>query len=691
MIRKDFVKRKLSLIQDELVHLLTLSKFSLDEIVQDFVKQAAVERILERVINRAIDVNNHIVAESAGGEVSPPKDYTETFLALAQLGVYSEEFARSVSRSVGTRNVLVHEYDKVDEKKIYSSMGDCLRDYHQYIEHLLKFLKQDAQKGFSSLVIVLVALGLLVIGVGGYYFLQQDRVVKECTTEEDCVLAYVDEGCSCDFADRGYQCVTQAYSDRLARKRAIRPSILCETCEMWPPLVLFYCACEGGSCSKTSRCSSDADCAGLEGRYQCVESECRLPAVISSEISIPYSGVDADVLGVVQAGSAIDAGDFASDEPTSGDTSVLPVRVTVPARSDAWLVGGTHGIEWEFAEGELDSSEEVSFWLRYADEGEPLWRWWYGEDGVPPIAAAGPPGPPGIPGLPFADFPNVTLPVAKLSYGHVSVDVPDVIRGESFDEEVVVEIRDSRERIIGISERFFIGRPGEGEPSVSVSASVAAGPLPIGSYYRVEWNTFNVPDPVSSWEVQGYLLAGSKIHSETFSFPVTGDPGTVNWRVPSFPESDIYKFRICLERQGRRDERYPGTYCGETKWGFRIARATSLKPQPDLAFDGGITFASEDGVFSKSGLFAGSVSIINKGDARTGDFVVSFQGGGGLEGEEKVQSLDPGERITVPFSYDLSSIPVDKYAVLVALDPGGTIGDFLDTNNIGFWLYEVVE
>jgi len=48
MIRKDFVRRKISLIQDELVHLLELSRFSFNEIVSDFVKQSALERILEK-------------------------------------------------------------------------------------------------------------------------------------------------------------------------------------------------------------------------------------------------------------------------------------------------------------------------------------------------------------------------------------------------------------------------------------------------------------------------------------------------------------------------------------------------------------------------------------------------------------------------------------------------------------------
>lgn len=140
MIREDFVRRKISLIQDELAHLVELSRFSFDEIAGDFIKLSALERILERIISRAIDINHHLIAELATQDTSPPKDYRETFMRMAEVGVYPKSFAGQVSKSVGTRNVLVHEYENVDYRKIYNSVSDCLRDYHQYCEYILAFL-----------------------------------------------------------------------------------------------------------------------------------------------------------------------------------------------------------------------------------------------------------------------------------------------------------------------------------------------------------------------------------------------------------------------------------------------------------------------------------------------------------------------------------------------------------------------
>lgn len=142
MLNKEFVKRKINLIGEDLVHLAEFSQYSFSEIASDYKKQAIIERLLERIIMRAIDINQHLIAELSNKDIVIPKDYKETFSGLVNLKIYSKEFADEISKSVGTRNILVHEYDKVDYTKVYFSVKDCLRDYHQYCQHILDFLEK---------------------------------------------------------------------------------------------------------------------------------------------------------------------------------------------------------------------------------------------------------------------------------------------------------------------------------------------------------------------------------------------------------------------------------------------------------------------------------------------------------------------------------------------------------------------
>lgn len=144
MIRREFVQRKLQLIADDLERLMRFRGETLESLTADDIKLAAVERILERIVMRAIDVNEHLISELATGEGrSTWLTYRDTFLMLVELGVYSQEFAEQIARSAGLQNILVHDCNDVDRKIVHGSIKICLRDYHQYLEDLSRFINKQ--------------------------------------------------------------------------------------------------------------------------------------------------------------------------------------------------------------------------------------------------------------------------------------------------------------------------------------------------------------------------------------------------------------------------------------------------------------------------------------------------------------------------------------------------------------------
>ena len=142
MINREFISRKITLIQKELSHLKDYQGLAFDAIAGSYEKLATVERALERIINRAIDVNNHLIAELATAKTATPLEYADTFRSLVSLNIYPAAFANDIAKSVGTRNLLVHEYDSVDTKQVYTSIDDALRDYSAYCSYLLDFLEK---------------------------------------------------------------------------------------------------------------------------------------------------------------------------------------------------------------------------------------------------------------------------------------------------------------------------------------------------------------------------------------------------------------------------------------------------------------------------------------------------------------------------------------------------------------------
>lgn len=141
MIRPEFVRRKLQLIAEDLERLLPFKDETLAHLVGDDIKLAAVERMLERIVMRAIDVNEHILSELANGTGRATRlTYRDTFLMLADLGVYPTEFAEQIAPSAGLRNILVHDYNDIDRKILHGSIQTCLRDYSRYVAYVDTFL-----------------------------------------------------------------------------------------------------------------------------------------------------------------------------------------------------------------------------------------------------------------------------------------------------------------------------------------------------------------------------------------------------------------------------------------------------------------------------------------------------------------------------------------------------------------------
>lgn len=140
MLNKDFIIRKIQLIQEDLNKLQPFAEKTIEQIAQQSVEQAAVERYLERIITRAIDINSHIITE-LGNAQDIAKTYRETFLKLAKLKVYPQDFAEQIAPSAGLRNVLVHEYDTIDQALVEKSIKQAILEFNQYSGYIMDFIE----------------------------------------------------------------------------------------------------------------------------------------------------------------------------------------------------------------------------------------------------------------------------------------------------------------------------------------------------------------------------------------------------------------------------------------------------------------------------------------------------------------------------------------------------------------------
>lgn len=77
----------------------------------DYLRQDAISMNLQRACELAIDMANHVIKAK---KLGLPQDSKESFSLLQNRGLISVEQMRSLQSMVGFRNILVHEYRRLD-------------------------------------------------------------------------------------------------------------------------------------------------------------------------------------------------------------------------------------------------------------------------------------------------------------------------------------------------------------------------------------------------------------------------------------------------------------------------------------------------------------------------------------------------------------------------------------------------
>jgi len=140
---KKLIHRKITLIDRDMKSLKQISLIPLNKFLHDHIFEAVAERNLERVAGRMIDINYHILAQA---ENESPVDYYNSFILLGNKNYLPVNLSRSLAKAAGLRNILAHEYDEIDEKKIYQAVLRCLKEVPLYVNHIIRFLDKGSKQ-----------------------------------------------------------------------------------------------------------------------------------------------------------------------------------------------------------------------------------------------------------------------------------------------------------------------------------------------------------------------------------------------------------------------------------------------------------------------------------------------------------------------------------------------------------------
>ena len=137
MVDKLLIGRKLSQVDTYLGQIKEISKISGRAYKNDWKTQRIVERTLQILVEQCIDIANHIISDKG---MRLPAGYADAFQVLMENAIISKKLFQTMEKMAKFRNVVVHQYEKIDPAIGVSILHRHLGDFEKYKKTIIKYL-----------------------------------------------------------------------------------------------------------------------------------------------------------------------------------------------------------------------------------------------------------------------------------------------------------------------------------------------------------------------------------------------------------------------------------------------------------------------------------------------------------------------------------------------------------------------
>jgi uncharacterized protein YutE (UPF0331/DUF86 family) len=131
---KQIVEQKLESLRRCVERIQGKQPLSANDLETDIDKQDIISLNLSRAVQLTVDIGVHIIS-SLSSQV--PDTMGQTFEVLADKHVIPKELATRLKKSVGFRNIAVHNYDAINWEIVHSIVQLHLRDFSEFAKAIL--------------------------------------------------------------------------------------------------------------------------------------------------------------------------------------------------------------------------------------------------------------------------------------------------------------------------------------------------------------------------------------------------------------------------------------------------------------------------------------------------------------------------------------------------------------------------
>jgi uncharacterized protein YutE (UPF0331/DUF86 family) len=116
---------------------------SSSELETDIDLQDILSINLERAVQLCVDIGAHIISLA---EKNAPQTMGETFKILYEMKILKSNTAEVMKKTVGFRNIAVHNYERINWAIVYSICTKQLKDFKQFAREIHNHISDSANE-----------------------------------------------------------------------------------------------------------------------------------------------------------------------------------------------------------------------------------------------------------------------------------------------------------------------------------------------------------------------------------------------------------------------------------------------------------------------------------------------------------------------------------------------------------------
>ena len=138
-LEREIIEGKFDVIDRNLRFLEEIKNLSPDQFVESYRDIQAAKYSLLEIMEACVNIANYIISVKGFRRA---EEYSEMFKVLKEEGVIAKELATKLEDMARFRNLLVHRYGEVDNRRVLEIITHNLKDIEEFEREIEKFIKE---------------------------------------------------------------------------------------------------------------------------------------------------------------------------------------------------------------------------------------------------------------------------------------------------------------------------------------------------------------------------------------------------------------------------------------------------------------------------------------------------------------------------------------------------------------------